>query len=44
MRLNNYQTELEIGNDFNRRIRNDDTGESLQAIKTEDDERTTSFK
>ena len=30
MELNNYQTELGIGNDFNRRIRNDDTGESLQ--------------
>ena len=44
MRLNNYQTELEIGNDFNRRIRNDDTGETLQEIKAEDDERTTSFK
>ena len=44
MRLNNYQTELEIGNDFNRRIRNDDTGETLEEIKAEDDERTTSFK
>ena len=44
MRLNNYQTELEIGNDFNRRIRNDDTGETLQEIKAEDDERITSFK
>ena len=44
MRLNNHQTELEIGNDFNRRIRNDDTGETLQEIKVEDDERTTSFK
>ena len=44
MRLINHQTELEIGNDFNRRIRNDDTGETLQEIKAEDDERTTSFK
>ena len=44
MRLINHQTELELSNDFNRRIRNDDTGETLQEIKAEDDERTTSFK
>ena len=44
MELNNYQTELGIGNDFNRRIRNDDTGETLQEIAIEDDERTTALK
>ena len=44
MMLNNYQTELEIGNDFNRRLRYDDTNETLQEIAKEDDERTTTFK
>ena len=44
MMLINYQTELEIGNDFNRRLRYDDTNETLQEIAKEDDERTTTFK
>ena len=44
MRVNNYQTELGQSTDLNRRIRNDDTGETLQEIAEEDNERITSFK
>ena len=44
MESSNYQTELGISNDLNRRIRNDDTGETLQEIATEDSERTAAFK
>ena len=44
MRINNYQTELGQSTDLNRRIRNDDTGETLQEIAEEDNERITSFK
>ena len=40
MMVNSLQSELGIGNDFNRRLRNDETGETLQEIKEEDDERT----
>ena len=44
MMVNSLQSELGIGNDFNRRLRNDETGETLQEIKTEDDERTKAYE
>ena len=44
MMLNNIETENEISNDFNRRIRQSESGQPLQEIKNEDDERAVSLK
>ena len=44
MMLNNIETENEISNDFNRRQRQSESGQPLQEIKNEDDERAQSLK
>ena len=44
MMLNNIETENEISNDFNRRMRQSESGQPLQEIKNEDDERAESLK
>ena len=44
MMLNNLETENEIGNEFNRRTRESDSGQPLQEIKKEDDERAQNLK
>ena len=44
MMLNNLETENEIGNDFNRRIRQSESTQPIEELKTEDDERTENLK
>ena len=44
MMINNLETEHEIPNDFNRRLRQSESGQSLEKIKTEDTERAKSPK
>ena len=44
MMLNNLETENEISNDFNRRTRENESGQSIQEIKQEDNERAESLK
>ena len=44
MMLNNIETQNDISNDFNRRIRESESGQPLQEIKNEDDERAESLK
>ena len=44
MIINNLETENEISNDFNRRSRENESGQPLQEIKKEDDERAESLK
>ena len=44
MMINNLETENEIGNDFNRRLRQSESGQPIQELKTEDDERTENLK
>ena len=44
MMLNNIETENEISNDFNRRIRQSESGQPIQEIKNEDDERAENLK
>ena len=44
MMINNIETENEIPNDFNRRIRQSESGQPIQEIKQEDDERAVSLK
>ena len=44
MMLNNLETENEISNDFNRRTRESESGQTLQEIKNEDDERAENLK
>ena len=44
MMLNNIETENEISNDFNRRQRQSESGQPLQKIKDEDNERAESLK
>ena len=44
MMINNLETEHEIPNDFNRPLRQSESGQSLEKIKTEDTERAKSPK
>ena len=44
MMANNLETENKIGNDFNRRIRQSESGQPLEELKTEDKERTEKLK
>ena len=44
MMANNLETENKIGNNFNRRIRQSESGQPLEELKTEDKERTEKLK
>ena len=44
MMANNLETENKIGNNFNRRIRQSESGQPLEELKTEDKDRTEKLK
>ena len=44
MMINNLETENDIPNDFNRRTRQAESGQPIEEIKTEDDERAENMK